>query len=125
MILVIKLSIKVSERKSIKKHRAETGVLVGLEAEVPSELFPEEQEVFLENCHKEIVGVAPIAIMVALAVAFLAVTTLFHTPFAPLVEIVHNRTDLAEVQGVECILKQKHLGFCAIAFVPTLLLADK
>ncbi len=60
-----------------------------------------------------------------LAQTFFPVAALLKAGFAPRIEVVDLRTDLAEVERLKRILEHEHLGFSAVALAPQVFAADE
>ncbi len=89
------------------------------------EHFPERVPGLAEDCELDQVPALTLEKDLLLQHAFAHIAALLAVALAPPVVLDHHRLDLVEVESVEGVVEEKHLGFGAIALAPALLLADE
>lgn len=89
------------------------------------EHFPERLPGLAEDCELEQVPALALEEDLALQHPFAHIATLLAVAFTAAVILDHRRFDFVEVERIEGVVEEEHLGFGAIALAPILLLADE
>lgn len=81
-------------------------------------LPPERQPLLLEEREDDLVPILAILEVLGLESGFFPIAALLAIALAATVKSQGHRDDLAQIQGVEGIVEERHLGIRSVAFAP-------